>query len=44
VGHGKVAWPEQQPVPPGQWNAKEFGAMPGFNEVPEGFGVEEAKD
>ena len=41
---GKVAWPELQPVPHGQWKAKEFATMPGFNEVPNGVGAEEAKD
>jgi hypothetical protein len=40
---GKVAWPEMQAVKGGTWNRKEFGVMPGYEAVSDGFGAEEAK-
>ena len=40
---GKAAWPEVQPVESGQSNRKEFGVMPGFNAMTDGFGTEVAE-
>jgi hypothetical protein len=40
---GKVAWPEMQAVKGGTWNRKEFGVIPGYEAVSDGFGAEEAK-
>jgi predicted RNA-binding Zn-ribbon protein involved in translation (DUF1610 family) len=40
---GKVAWPEIKAIPATGWSRKEFGVLPGFEAVPDGFGIEEAK-
>jgi hypothetical protein len=40
---GKVAWPEMEAVKGGTWSKKEFGTMPGFDAMPDGFGIEVAK-
>jgi len=40
---GKVAWPEMEAVKGGTWNEKEFGTMPRFDAMPNGFGIEVAK-
>jgi hypothetical protein len=46
---GRVAWPELetitefQPVKPITWNRGEFGIMPGFEHIPDGFGTKVAE-
>lgn len=40
---GKVAWPDIPAIKGGQWSRKEFGVMPGYETIPDGFGVEEAE-